>query len=111
MLQDSCKGGTVRTLETSKSWVFLTPEHVYKLKKPIRDDLQDLTSLRARHDNTLTEIDLNRRLAPDTYLGALRIFERPGGVLGLHGPGQTIDWLVKMQRLSDSLMLDRIIAD
>lgn len=111
MLHDTCKGGPVRTVQTSKSWVYVTPQHVYKLKKPIRDELQDLTSLRARHDNTLTEIDLNRRLAPDTYLGAVRVLEQADGTLALHGTGRTVDWLVHMRRLPDGRMLDRMIAD
>lgn len=72
--------------------------------------MQDLTSLRARHDNTLTEIDLNRRLAPDTYLGAIRVVENADGGLCLGGPGQTRDWLVKMKRLPADRMLDVLMA-
>ena len=97
--------------ETGKSWVFLTPHHVYKQKKQVRDDLQDLTNLRARYDNTLTEIDLNRRLAPDIYEGAVRVAEDASGALSLNRPGQTVDWLVKMRRLPASRMLDQMVAD
>ncbi|PUB12442.1 hypothetical protein [Yoonia sediminilitoris] len=101
--------GNATTIETSKSWVFLTETHVYKLKKRVRDELQDLTSLRGRHDNALTEIDLNRRLAPQTYLGALRLREDANHTLALFGPGRTIDWLVEMKRLPASRMLDQMI--
>ncbi|NNK78849.1 MAG: hypothetical protein HKP40_09080 [Litoreibacter sp.] len=100
---------TIEVIETSKSWVFLTATHVYKVKKPVRDDLQDLTSLRARQDNTLTEIDLNRRLAPRIYLGAQRIFESPTGEVTLRGPGRTHDWMVKMKRLPEHRMLSFMI--
>ncbi|MFY0690527.1 MAG: phosphotransferase [Paracoccaceae bacterium] len=99
----------IELVETSKSWVFLTPTLVYKVKKPVRDELQDLTSLRARQDNTLTEIDLNRRLAPEIYLGAQCIFEDPEGAISLHGPGRPRDWMVKMRRLPGHRMLSFMI--
>mgnify|MGYP001827299239 FL=1 len=101
--------GTVS--ETPKSWLFMTPAQVFKLTKPVRDDLQDLTPLRARHNNTLTEIDLNRRLAPDLYLGAVRVGRMADGTLALDQPkAETIDWLVKMRRLPADRMLDAQIA-
>ena len=95
--------------ETSKSWLFLTRDHVFKLKKKVRDDLQDLTSLRARLDNSLTENDLNRRLAPRVYLGIIPVVERSDGRLNIGGAGEVIDWLVKMDRLPADRMLDVIL--
>ena len=105
------RSGKVTLTETTKSWLFMTPAHVFKLKKHVRDDLQDLTSLRARHNNTLTEIDLNRRLAPDLYLGAVRVGRMADGTLALNQPkAETLDWLVKMRRLRADRMLDVQIA-
>ncbi len=74
--------------------------------------MQDLTPLRARHDNTLTEIDLNRRLAPELYLGAVRVGRASDGrlVLDEHGT-KTVDWLVRMRRLPGDQMLDARIAE
>ena len=99
-------GASVVVRETNKSWIFLTPTHVFKLKKQVRDDLQDLTSLRARLDNCLMETDLNRRLAPKTYLGIIRVVKCSDGRLGLGTDGKTVDWLVKMRRLPADRMLD-----
>ncbi len=111
LLEDgSVSDGPVVVRETSKSWIFLTPTLVYKLKKQVRDDLQDLTSLRARHDNCLMEVDLNRRLAPEEYLDVIPIIRRNNGHLGFGGTGEKIDWMVKMQRLPADHMLDTIIA-
>ena len=105
------KSGSVSIKETSKSWVFHTCDAVFKLKKPVRDELQDLTSLQARHDNALTEIDLNRRLAPDLYLDAIRVGRRQDGQLVLDTPeAETVDWLVKMRRLPALRMLDDLLA-
>lgn len=103
---------TVEIKETSKSWVFLTEDRVYKLKKQIRDELQDLTPLRARHDNALSEVDLNRRLAPDTYTGVVRLGRQARDGLVIDDPeAETIDWLVEMRRLPQDQMLDVLIAD
>lgn len=95
--------------ETRKSWVFLTSQHAYKLKKRVRDDLQDLTSLRGRLDNALVEIDLNRRLAGPMYLGVVKLCEDDDKTLHLDGPDRTIDWLVKMQRMPENRILDEMI--
>ena len=100
----------VTMTETRKSWVFLTPDQVYKLKKRVRDDLQDLTSLQARLDNALVEVDLNRRLARQIYLGVVKLCEEDDKTLHLDGPGRPIDWLVKMQRMPENRMLDEMIA-
>ncbi|WP_092646376.1 hypothetical protein [Jannaschia faecimaris] len=105
------EAGPVELTETSKSWLFIGPDKVFKLKKAIRDELQDLTHLRERHDNTLTEIDLNRRLAPDLYLGAVRLGRNADGCLAAGDPClNTIDWLVEMRRLPAERMLDAQIA-
>ena len=101
--------GSVDVKETSKSWVFLTPTEVYKLKKPIRNHFQDLTSIEARAANTETEIMLNRRLAPEIYLGAVRLTLDDSGALALDGEGTVVDWLVHMQRLPESRMLDQLL--
>jgi uncharacterized protein len=61
---------TVR--ETHMSWVFLTEARVYKLKKPLHEPHLDFRSLAARERNCREEVRLNRRLAPDVYLGVGR---------------------------------------
>ena len=103
------QAGNVEVKETSKSWVFLTPTEVYKLKKPVSNHFQDLTTIAARSDNTETEISLNRRLAPDVYLGAVPVTLKPDGTLALGGDGPVVDWLVRMKRLPEDRMLEQII--
>ena len=55
----------VETVETHFSWVFLTDRYVYKLKKPLRSDGIDLSTVQARQRNAEAEMRLNRRLAAD----------------------------------------------
>jgi aminoglycoside phosphotransferase family enzyme len=102
--------GSVTTLETHLSWVFWTERFAYKLKKPVRHPFSDLRSLEARRQNCLVEVRLNRRLAPDVYLGTRALTLAPeGGGLRLGGAGPAVDWLVAMRRLPDELMLDRAL--
>ena len=102
--------GSVAALETHLSWVFLTERFAYKLKKPVRHPLSDLRSLEARRQNCLVEVRLNRRLAPDVYLGTRALtLAAEGGGLRLGGAGPAVDWLVAMRRLPDELMLDRAL--
>jgi uncharacterized protein len=99
--------GQVEALETHMSWLFLTDGFAYKLKKPVRQPLSDLRSLEARRRNCLVEVSLNRRLAPDVYLGIKPLtFAADGDGLRLAGNGSVVEWLVVMRRLPETLMLD-----
>jgi uncharacterized protein len=64
-------------VQTHISHVFLSGERVYKLRKAVRLTFLDFGTLRARNDDALAEVRLNRRLAPDVYLG-LAPLEREG---------------------------------
>ncbi|MGE3296068.1 MAG: hypothetical protein AB7I68_01830 [Porticoccaceae bacterium] len=99
----------VEVIETHFSWVFLTAHHVYKLKKPVRYHGLDFTTLAARRHNCEQEVMLNRRLAPDVYLGAVALTVSATGELELAGPGRVVDWLVAMRRLPAERMLDAAI--
>ena len=101
---------SVQIKEPHMSWVFLTDGRVYKLKKPMKYPALDFGTIKAREFNCREEIRLNRRLAPDVYLGVVRLTCERDGSLALNGSGQTVDWLVEMHRLPDEKMLDRAIA-
>ena len=103
--------GRIETVETHMSWVFLTPHHAFKLKKPVRYDYLDFSTLAARKKNCEEEVRLNRRLAPGMYLGvvALAIDSQGGTRLEVGGNGEPVEWLVKMRRLPAERMLDYLI--
>lgn len=99
---------TVTAVETHMSWVFLTDHYVYKLKKPVRYEFLDFSTLEHRRRDCQREVQLNRRLAADVYLGTVALTRAPDG-LRLGGEGPVVEWLVKMRRLPDELMLDEAI--
>lgn len=99
----------VEAVETHMSWVFLAGEFVYKLKKPVRYDFLDFSTPEARCRDCEEEVRLNRRLAPEAYLGVVTLALAPGGGLRLGEGGEPVDWLVRMRRLPERLMLDHAI--
>ncbi len=99
----------VEQVETHISWVFLTDRHAYKLKKPLKFDFLDYSTPELRRRACLQEVRLNRRLAPDVYLGVLPITRGPRGALQLNGWGDPIDWVVKMRRLPAERSLESLI--
>jgi aminoglycoside phosphotransferase family enzyme len=104
------RAGVVDAIETHMSWVFLTSEHVFKLKKPVRTDGLDCSTLAARHFLCIEELRLNRRLAPSVYLDVIALRQGADGSLRIGPEGTIVDWLVMMRRLAADLMLDRLIA-
>jgi len=92
------------------SWVFLAGDRVYKLKKPVKYPFLDFSTLSAREADCRVEDRLNRRLAPDVYLGVVPLSHGADGDLTLGGKGEPVDWLVKMRRLPADKMLDHAIA-
>ncbi len=92
------------------SWVFLAGDKVYKLKKPVHFPYLDFSTLARREAACRAELSLNRRLAPDVYLGVAPLTDTAGG-LALGGAGTVIDWLVVMRRLDERDTLERAIEE
>lgn len=96
--------------ETHMSWVFLAGDRVYKLKKPVRFPYLDFSTLERREAACRAEFNLNRRLAPDVYIGVTPLVVSPRG-LSLGGAGPIIDWLVVMRRLDDRWVLEQVLRE
>jgi aminoglycoside phosphotransferase family enzyme len=92
------------------SFVFLTGEYVYKVKKPVNLGYLDYTTLDKRRFYCQREVELNRRLCPDAYLGVLPI-TREGDRICIDGGGEVIEYAVKMRRLPREAMMDTLLAD
>ncbi len=99
----------VDVVETHISWVFLTERFAYKLKKPVRFDFLDFSTVELRKHACQQELKLNQRFSPSVYLAVVPITERPDGSLRLGGKGRAIDFVVKMRRLDAKRTLDAVI--
>jgi len=91
----------VEVHQTHISVVFLAGDYAYKIKKPVKLEFLDFSTLEKRCHFCQEEVRLNRRLAPDVYLGVVPILESPDGIR-VEGDCALIEWAVKMQRLPES---------
>lgn len=98
----------VEVRETHASAVFLTPTEAYKLKKPVDFGFLDYSTPAKRRRMCHREVELNRRLAPDVYLGVVPVTSADGRVR-LGGRGTVVDYLVHMRRLPDETMLRSLV--
>lgn len=99
----------VEVVETHISHVFLTDRFVYKLKKPVRFDFLDFSTLKKRENACRDEVRLNRRMAPEVYLDVVPITHEAAGRLQFGGAGETVDWVVRMRRLPAERMFDALL--
>ncbi len=99
------EGAPVEVIQTHVSVVFLVGGDVYKLKKPLDLDFLDYSTLERRHHFCELEVSLNRRLAPDVYLGVAEIRRDAAGELRVGGAGELVDYVVHMRRLPDAATL------
>lgn len=98
----------VQFIQTHISLVFLAGDFAYKIKKPVRFLFVDYSTLEKRKSFCEREVELNRRLAPDVYLGVVPI-TRQGNILVLEGEGEPVEYAVKMRRLPDENRLSRLL--
>jgi len=123
----------IELVQTQMSFILLTGEYVYKIKKPVNLGYLDYTTLEKRHFFCHQELKLNRRLCPDAYLavvpitmslrGAKRLrgeaeanSETPRYARGrlrnlveVEGRGKAIEYAVKMKQLPQDRMMDVLL--
>ena len=101
---------SVERIDTHSAVVFLAGERAYKLKRAVRFDYLDFSTVERRRAMCEAEVRLNRRTAPGIYRGVVPITRESGGALALAGSGPPIDWVVKMHRFSQDALFDRLAA-
>ncbi len=100
----------VELVQTQMSFVFLTDSYVYKVKKPVNLGYLDYTTLKRRRFFCQREVELNRRLCPDVYLGVVPIVQDKGKILA-DGQGKVLEYAVKMRRLPQAAMMDVLLTN
>ena len=99
----------IRLIETHISWVLLTGRYAYKLKKPLDLGFLDFSTLERRREACETELELNRRTAPELYLEVVPVTGTPNEP-EIGGIGQPIEYAVKMREFPQLTLLDRLAA-
>lgn len=106
----------VTLIQTHSSYVFLTGDYAYKVKKPVDFGFLDYSSLAKRKQFIEEELRLNRRTAPELYLDAVAITQM-GDRYRLEGSGKAVEYAVKMRQFepgalfSDLIQTDQLTPD
>lgn len=72
-------GGPAQFRETHTAFVILIGDRAYKVKKTVTNDFLDFGTVQLRESACNREVFLNRRLAPDSYLGVAHLSDPAGG--------------------------------
>jgi uncharacterized protein len=99
----------VMLVETHISWILLTGEFAYKIKRPVCLAFLDLRSLEQRAFFCKEELRLNRRFAPEVYVDVCPI-SVVDGTARIDAQGDPIEYAVKMRQFRRDDELDNLLA-
>lgn len=105
--------GCEKRVDTHGAVVFLCHDRAYKLKRAVKFPYMDFSTVERRAAMCVAEIAINKRLAPEIYLGVSPV-RRRAGALSVGEVGEqassAVDWLVVMRRFDEEGMLDRMAS-
>ena len=99
----------IEVIETHISWLILTGEYAYKIKKPVDFGFLDFTTLEKRQHFCEEELRLNQRLAPDIYLEVIAIGGSPEAPEFNANSEDAIEFAVKMTQFDPQQRLDLLL--
>ncbi len=97
----------VELITTHASWVFLTPEYAYKIKKPVQFSFLDYSTVEKREHALQEELRLNRRFTKDVYLEVVEISSKDNRYYLETAIGNRLDFALKMRRIDPLSQMDR----
>lgn len=101
--------GKIDLIQTHISFVFLTQNYVYKVKKPVNFGFLDFSTLDKRKAYCEKELQLNRRLCPEIYLEVVPINKSKS--LRIKGTGETVEYALKMKRLPQECIMTQLLQE
>lgn len=99
-----------RCVRTHGATLLLGSADAYKLKRAVRYDYLDFSTLQKRHDMLLRELELNQPAAPSIYRDLISVTRDAGGELQLGGAGETVEWVLRMSRFDAADELGQVAA-
>jgi len=101
--------GKIELTQTHISFVFLTRNFVYKVKKAVDLGFLDFTTLEKRRFFCEKELELNRRLCEEMYLEVVPI--NRSNIIKIKGEGKPIEYAVKMKRMPQERMMNKLLEE
>ena len=101
--------GKIELIQTHISFVFITKNFVYKVKKAVNFGFLDFSTLEKRRFFCEKELELNRRLCPDIYLQVDPINKSKS--IKINGSGEIIEYALKMKRLPQEKIMTLLLKE
>ncbi len=101
-------GALVERIETHCSIVFVVDDRAYKLKRAVAFSSLDYSTIERREAACRAELTLNRRTAPEVYLGVRSVRRTSHGKLAFTDDGPIVDWVVVMRRFDQGDLFDHL---
>lgn len=102
------QGGPVEIIETHISIVLMAGARAWKLKRAVKLSYVDFSTAELRLAAAQTELRLNRRTAPQIYLGLRRVARDADGALCFADDGALVDAIVEMRRFEQATLFDKL---
>jgi len=102
-------GEKIGLIQTHISFVFITKNFVYKVKKAVNFGFLDFSTLEKRRFFCEKELELNRRLCPDVYLEVVPI--NKSNIIKINGSGETVEYALKMKRLPQERIMTQLLKE
>ncbi|WP_425405923.1 AAA family ATPase [Hwanghaeella sp.] len=114
-------GGAPKRIDTHANVIFIGQKHVYKIKRAVHYPFLDYSTTALRHRYCASEVVLNRRTAPDLYLGIIPLVRTADGDVDagelIEDPAPAAmpasyrdaeDWAVVMRRFDEEALFDKL---
>ena len=101
--------GKIELIQTHISFVFLTENFVYKVKKAVNFGFLDFSTLEKRRFFCEKELELNRRLCPEIYLEVVSI--NKSDIIKIKGTGEAVEYALKMKRLPQEKIMTTLLKE
>jgi uncharacterized protein len=98
----------IQLIQTHISYVFLTGDYAYKVKKPVNFGFLDFTTLEQRKYFCEEELRLNQRGAPQLYLEVLAITQE-ADQFSLAGMGKPVEYALEMRQFPEDALFTRLL--
>lgn len=106
-LPGNCQNAELK--ETHISWIILTDDYTFKIKRPVHYSFVDFSTLEKRKFYCHEELRLNKRLAPEMYLKVLPLSAGMFSKTNNKKEKKIIDYAVQMKRMDNRKEMDRLL--
>ena len=115
------KVSKIAVKETHISWVILTGQFAYKVKKELKfGHILDFSTLRLRKKFCQKEVDINKILCSDMYIGVVKLVRQKRGlkqgkqsikVVDLKSRGRALEYAIKMLEIPQKFRMDNLLQE